>query len=467
MPPTTSGADVVISLAPDAIASVAPRAATPQPRSPRSATPQRRPPPQRRRYSDDDSGYPKPQLSAYEPPDARRGAQEPPHFDDHGFEPLPALESLSRPRTSTPVSVEAEFASGREAVDGNIDDASLSSSGRDARGRHVLDDDSISTIESAPLRRAAPQPGGYYLEPREACSHEKGTLRVSFGDIPGPASPGDEDDAPRGYGDADGIQGFDDYQARDLASEETLRSRGVGSVPGSGTDDSEQWGVPPSTPPPLKVRSWTTLDSEVLQDVSKVFFTGFSDGLDFAVPTNAAAAGIALELVSNPAHIGAVVAFWNGDALRRDSYTALFPEFARRGLRLAAWNDDGGSNASRELSTSWAGVGAVHDAVVALFNEASPRIHSAVSPPHRGDVRHFSQEAVSQAEALRFTGAKHVVCLGGGRDVVELLRLAPGDVQFHVIPAVRFVGDDLFEEAAILDFKGPESKRVQVYHLGL
>lgn len=212
----------------------------------------------------------------------------------------------------------------------------------------------------------------------------------------------------------------------------------------------------------LEIRAWSTADSLALEDVPSVHLTGFGDRVDPQLPTNSTASAIAVELVSSPSYLGARVIFWDGSPLGDDSYTSLLPIFAAQGLRLAAWGQGMGFAERSKLSRSWAGLD-VADDVVAVFDEASPRIDEAMPAIER--PRGVSDRSWRTITALRFTSARHVVCFGGGLDMLELVRFAPSQVQFHVVPAVQNVDGDLCEGTALIDYVGPGSERVHVYNV--
>lgn len=212
----------------------------------------------------------------------------------------------------------------------------------------------------------------------------------------------------------------------------------------------------------LEIRAWSTADSLALKDVPSVHLTGFGDGVDLSVPTNSTALAIAVELVSSPSYLGARVIFWDGSPIGEDGYASLLPTFAAHGLRLAAWGQGMGAAERSKLSRSWAGLD-VADAVVAVFDEASPRIEEATPAIER--PRGVSDRSWRAITALRFTSAQHVVCFGGGLDMLELVRFAPPEVQFHVIPVEYNVDGDLCEDTALIDYAGPGSERVHVYNV--
>ena len=120
-----------------------------------------------------------------------------------------------------------------------------------------------------------------------------------------------------------------------------------------------------------------------------------------------------------------------------------------------------------------AGVDAA-EAVVALFDDQSPRAAGAIGANLRvpSDI---APSAQNNLRLLSFTNVKSVVCFGGGQDVLDMVAHAPKDVSFHVVPAVRCADngedgqfgtdDDLFEDAHVLSYAGPNADRVHVYQL--
>ena len=184
----------------------------------------------------------------------------------------------------------------------------------------------------------------------------------------------------------------------------------------------------------LNIRAWTSSDAAVLREVPSVLCVGFGDGVDFSLQTNVKAAAIALEVISSPDYLGAQVVFWDGAELRHDSYTSVLPALAARGCKLAAWRAGASEAQKKLLASSWACVDAC-DAVVALFDDKSPRVGETVAgnPPQ---PRHASKAALNCLKLIHYAGVSRVVCFGGGQDVLDLVDNAPGHVEFHVIPAV-------------------------------
>ena len=165
--------------------------------------------------------------------------------------------------------------------------------------------------------------------------------------------------------------------------------------------------------------------------------------------------------------------FWDGAELRPDSYTSVLPALAARGCKLAAWRAGASEAQKKLLASSWACVDAC-DAVVALFDDKSPRVGETVAgaPPQ---PRHASKAALNCLKLIHYAGVSRVVCVGGGQDVLDLVDNAPGHVEFHGIPAVRCADngadgvfgtdDDEFEEAHVLAYGGKNAQRVHVYQL--
>ena len=228
-------------------------------------------------------------------------------------------------------------------------------------------------------------------------------------------------------------------------------------------------------PARLNVRAWTSSDALVLKDVPSVLCVGFDSGVDFGLITNVKAAAVALEIVSASEYLGAQVVFWDGAPLRHDSFTSVLPALAARGCRLAAWRAEGASRRQKdELCASWSGVDAA-EAVVALFDEKSPRAGTSCDGASPRPPRGVSPTAANNLKLLHYANVKHVLCFGGGKDVLDMVEHAPSDVSFHVVPAVRCADngadgvfgtdDDLFEEAHVLAYGGRNADRVHVYKL--